>query len=400
MAVALNNTFLMRFQARKLPPLAERGPLRVMFVVTSMPIGGAEMLLVELLRRMDRRRFSPMLCCLKELGPLGEAVAGEAPTCAGLLKHKWDGFVLARLIRQMQSVDAVVTVGPGDKMFWGRLAAWFSGVPVICSALHSSGLPDHVEFPNRLLAPITDAFIAVAEAHAQYLIRHEGCPAKKVRVIHNGVDVERFRPLLPDEHLRIQLGLPATAPLVGIVAALRPEKNHALFLRAAALVRRQMPDARFLIVGAGPERLRLEALAEELSLGGAVRFLGARTDVPQLLALMDVLLLTSHMESNPLCLLEAMSAGKPVVAVRVGSIAEVVRDGETGFLTPPGDKEALAERTLQLLRDRNSATALGRSAREHVVKNWSIENTVHGYEALLAEIYSAKCSRSQASAAR
>ena len=139
----------------------DRGPLRVMFVITSMPVGGAETLLVELIRRLDRGRFSPELCCLKCFDPLGKLLAEEIPAFTGLLAHKYDFAVLWRLVRLMRRrrIDAVVTVGAGDKMFWGRLAAWLVGVPVICSALHSAGLPDHVELPNRLLAPMTDAFI-------------------------------------------------------------------------------------------------------------------------------------------------------------------------------------------------------------------------------------------------
>ncbi|HBO42853.1 MAG TPA: glycosyl transferase family 1, partial [Planctomycetaceae bacterium] len=128
-----------------------------MFVITCMPVGGAETLLVELIRRLNRDRFLPELCCLKYPGPLGEVLADEVPTFSGLLSHKYDFAVLGRLRRLLrrQRIDAVVTVGTGgDKMFWGRLAARLEGVPVVCSWLHSTGLPDHVEWPNRLLAPV------------------------------------------------------------------------------------------------------------------------------------------------------------------------------------------------------------------------------------------------------
>ena len=233
-------------------------------------------------------------------------------------------------------IDAVVTVGPGDKMFWGRLAARRAGVPVVCSAIHSTGVPDRVEWPNRLLASLTDAFIAVAGPHGRYLAEHEGCPAAKVRVIPNGVDAEKFHPRWPNGTLRQSLGLPPGTPIAGIVAALRPEKNHELFLRAAALVRRQLPEARFLVIGDGPRRAALETLAAELSLGQAVQFLGTRSDVPELLSLMDVLVLTSHMEANPISILEAMAAEKPVISTRVGSVSETVLDGQTGYLVAPG----------------------------------------------------------------
>jgi glycosyltransferase involved in cell wall biosynthesis len=374
-------------------PLADRGPLRVMFVITSMPVGGAETLLTELVRRLDRGRFLPELCCLKYFDPLGEVLAQEVPAFTELLAHKYDVRVLWRLMRLMRRrrIDAVVTVGTGgDKMFWGRLAAWLAGVPVICSALHSTGLPDHVEFLNRLLAPLTDAFIAVAEPHGRYLAEHEGCPAHKVRVIPNGVDVERFHPRWPNRALRQALDLDLEAPVVGIVAALRPEKNHEMFLRIAAIVHERLPAARFLVVGDGPERTRLEKFAQSLGITKAVRFLGTRHDVPELLSLVDVLLLTSHSEANPLCLLEAMASEKPVVATRVGSVSETVREGQTGYLVAPGDWSGMAGRVLELLGDRDRGAAIGRAGREQVIAHWSVDRMVHGYQELVEGIYAAK----------
>ena len=365
-----------------------------MFVITSMPVGGAETLLVELVRRLDRSRFLPELCCLKEPGPLGEALALEVPCHHGLLARKADVTVLWRLTMLMRRrrIDAVVTVGAGDKMFWGRLAARLAGVPVVASALHSTGWPDRVQFANRLLAPITDAFIAVAEPHARYLAAHEGCTAAKIRVVPNGVNVDRFRPRPPDEALRRELGLPAAAPVAGIVAALRPEKNHALFLRAAARVRQTLPEARFLIVGDGPQRAELEALAEELALSSAVRFLGTRSDVPEVLSLIDVLALSSHIEANPVSILEAMAAEKPVVATRVGSVDKAVDHGRSGYLVAPGDENELAGRLIELLRDRSLAAAFGRAGRQYVLEHASIQGMVAGYEDLLEGIYRRKAS--------
>jgi len=378
---------------RKLTPPIDRGPLRVMFVITSMPVGGAETLLVELVRRMDRDRFLPELCCLKHFGPLGEVLAREIPAFTGLLAQKYDFAVLWRLIRliRRRRIDAVITVGTGgDKMFWGRLAGWLSGVPVICSSLHSTGLPDHVELPNRLLSPLTDAFVAVAESHGCYLADHEGCPARKIRVIPNGVDVERFHPRWPNQELRREFDLAPELPVVGIIAALRPEKNHELFLYVAALVHVQRPTVRFLIVGDGPERQRLETLAQSLGVADVVRFVGTRHDVPEVLALMDVLLLTSHMEANPICLLEAMAGEKPVVATRVGSVAETVLDGRTGYLVAPGDSIDMAGRVLELLSDADRATTLGRAGREHVIAHWSVDRMVEGYQDMIETIYTTK----------
>jgi glycosyltransferase involved in cell wall biosynthesis len=375
--------------------LTDRGPLRVMFITTSMPVGGMESLLVTLIRRLDRSWMLPELCCLKRFDALGEVLAGEVPAFSGFLKNKYDVAVLPRLTRLLRErqIDAVVTVGAGDKMFWGRLAAAWAGVPVVCSALHSTGEPDRVEFVNRRLARLTDAFIGVAGPQARHLIEHEGCPAEKVVVIPNGVDTQRFRPRWPSTALRRELGLSEFDPVVGAIAALRPEKNHVLFLRAAAIVRQELPAARFLVVGDGPERMPLETLSQSLDLKGAVHFLGTRRDIPEVLSLIDILALTSHTEASPVSILEAMACEKPVVATRVGSVPEMVRDGQTGYLADAGDAEALARGIVDLLTHAERAAAFGRAGREFVLLHGSLEQMVRRYQDLIAGIYQAKVRR-------
>ncbi len=382
------------FRKKKHPPLGDRGPLRVMFVITSMPVGGAERLLTEIVRRVDRRIIQPELCCLKHLGPLGEELAREVPAFSQLLSHKYDLRVLPRLylLMRRRRIDAIITVGTGgDKMFWGRLAAFLAGVPVIASALHSTGLPDRVEWLNRLLTPLTDAFIAVAQPHAEYLVAQEGCPRDRTWIIANGVDTERFSPRSSAQQVHHELGLPPGSPIVSIVAALRPEKNHELFLQAAAIIHQRMPEAHFLIVGDGPRREMLEQMANRLGLRNVIHFLGTRHDIPDILASSDVVVLSSHMEANPLAILEAMACGKPVVATRVGSVPTNVVDGLTGFLVPPGDAMALADRCALLLRSARLREEMGQAARRHILNRASLAHTVKGYEKLIVELYCRKC---------
>ena len=364
-------------------------PLRVMFVHTFMPVGGAETLLVNLIRRMDRDRFIPEVCCLKYPGPLGEVISKEVAFFSHLLRHKYDLKVLPKLTRllKQRKIDAVVTVGAGDRMFWGRLAAKAAGVPVILTALHSTGWPDVVNRLNRMLTPITDGFIGVAQEHGRYLREVERFPDHKVFVIPNGVDVQRFQPGPADPKLRAEFGLDASNPVAGIVAALRPEKNHEQFLRAAAKVRAELPAARFLIVGDGETRPALEQLCQELGLTDAVIFAGTRSDVPELLSLMDVVVLTSHMEANPVTILEAMACGKPCVAPQVGSIPETIVEGETGFLTTPGSNDETAARLLDILRSPERAAAMGQAARRRVVDHYSLECMVNGYQDLITRLY-------------
>jgi glycosyltransferase involved in cell wall biosynthesis len=158
----------------------------------------------------------------------------------------------------------------------------------------------------------------------------------------------------------------------------------------AARVLRELPAAKFLIIGDGPRRESLEQQAQSLGIGTSVHFLGSRNDVPSLLSATDVFALTSHNEANPVSILEAMSVGRPVVATDVGSICEAVSEGQTGHLVPPGDAAQLTARVLDLARDPFRALTMGEAGREKVVSRWSLDIMVHGYERLIEKIYARK----------
>lgn len=368
-------------------------PIRTMFIITSMPVGGAETLLVNLVRRFDRNRITPMIGCLKEKGVLGEELAGEIPVFENLIHHKYDVAVAARLRKLFkdQQLDAVITVGAGDKMFWGRLAARTARLPVILSALHSTGWPDGVGRLNRLLTGITDGFIACANSHANYLVKNEKFPEAKVFMIPNGIDTDRF---VFSSNARNQWrsthGIPADAPVVGIVAALRPEKNHALFLESARLTLGSRPDAYFVIAGDGPERPMLEELAASKGIDQRVKFLGSVSDIPEVLSMVDLFALSSHNEASPVSILEALSCERPVVATAVGSINESVLEGTTGYLVSPGDESEMSSRWLQVLNDPQLAAQLGSTGRQHVIANSSLSSMTEGYMELVESVFRGK----------
>ena len=374
-------------------PLDRRGPLRAMFLITSMPVGGAETLLVNLVRRLDRQKVVPQIACMKEMGPLGESLRDEVPIHSELISHKFDVAVVNRLRRLLirQQIDAVITVGAGDKMFWGRLAARRAKLPVILSALHSTGWPDGVGRMNRMLTRITDGFIAVAKPHGEFLVEFEGFPRDKVFVIPNGIDTDRFvRDEVARNRLRGEWGIPNTASVISIVAALRPEKNHPLFLEAARLVVDRQPETKFLIVGDGPEREGIQKRISDLELQESVLMLGARSDIPEILSASDGFALTSKNEASPVSILEAMACGLPVVAPDVGSIRESVLEGETGWLYQRGTPETVADRWLQLVEHATDRQRMGARAREHVIECGSLEVMTRGYESLIEKVYRSK----------
>lgn len=368
-------------------------PLRTAFVITSMPVGGAETLLVNLIRHFRRTHINPSVVCLKERGPLGEEIAREVSVTQNWIRNKWDVGVAFRLAKHFREepIDAVVTVGAGDKMFWGRIAARIAGVPVVCSALHSTGWPDGVGKLNRCLTSITDAFIGVAKPHGQFLIDFEKFPCNKVVVIPNGVDTNRFTPNTDAKSdVCNELGLSTDCRLIGIVAALRPEKNHELFVRVAKRIVSRRSDSHFLIIGDGPERQKIEQLVRELKLDDHVHLLGSRSDTPRLLAALDAFALTSHNEASPVSILEALACEVPVVASRVGSVSESVLDQWNGFTVEPGNEDEFNGRILEVLSDRDFAKQLGQNGRQHVVQNGSLENMVNQYEELLHRIFALK----------
>jgi glycosyltransferase involved in cell wall biosynthesis len=372
-------------------------PLRTAFVLSSMQVGGAETLLVNMIRRFRPDRIAPSVVCTKEPGPLGDLLAVDFPVSSGWLRNKYDLSVISRLASffKKERIDAVVTVGAGDKMFWGRLAAAFARVPVICSSLHSTGWPDGVGRLNRLLTPLTDRFIAVAKAHGSFLVQWERFPESKVAVIHNGVDTDVFRPDVASRiSVRKELGLPVTANLVGIVAALRPEKNHEHFVQVAHQIALRNSAAYFLIIGDGPERVHLERQINQLSLQNRVFMLGSRSDIARLVTSLDVFALTSFNEACPVSILEAMSCGIPVVATRVGSVSESVLDDWNGFTVEPDDTDTMVRKISSLLDSSDLAITFGSNGRDHAISRFSIDSMVKGYEELIASIYCNKFGKS------
>lgn len=380
--------------------MAVKRPSRINFMaaIHSMIVGGAERICQDILLRIDRDRFNPILLCMREPGPLAEAVAQEGiKVYSNLTSDKYDFTVALRLHRIMrqEQIHALETFGSGEKLFWGRLCAKWAGVPAITSSLHKTfikGKKHSVESLNRRLWRLNDRIIAIGEASRDYLIRYEGVPPQKVTVIYNGVDLERFKPRPPELRIKRELGIPEENQVVGILAVLRPEKAHQVFLESAKMISRELPNVSFLVVGDGSERTRLEKLASELGVDRRVIFAGNRTDIPEVLSFFDVAVLCSdpYIETLPTAILEAMAMAKPVVATEVGCLREMVIEGKNGYLVPSRKPRELAEAILGLLKDRDLAQNMGGEGRRRVENLFSIERMVGKREELFEEILEQK----------
>lgn len=370
------------------------GPLRVLFIVPGLQRGGAERHLATLLPAMNPTRFAPSVICLGRKGELfAELVAADLPARAlGRTKREF-GLALAQLISYMRRnrPDVVVVWGYNAEVL-GRVAALLCGVPRLVVWLHhSSDITPRgrvQRLANWLLGSATTAYYGVAFAQLPYFTDVLGYPPRKVRIIHNGIDPAQF-PYASASHrdskLALSLGIAAEHAVVGIVAVLRPEKDHATFLRAARLVLDHLPQARFLVVGDGPARSELTQLVEELGIADSVIFTGSRSDVRELLSLVDVFALTSTTECCPMALLEAMAIGRPAVCTAVGGVPEIIEEAVTGHMVLPRDPAALAKRLVDLLGDPERARAMGRAARVRLETEFTLERSVSNAERTIAE---------------
>ena len=207
-------------------------------------------------------------------------------------------------------------------------------------------------------------------------------PREKVISVGTGIDLGRIAEAVAGDEFASELGL-AGRTTIGIVAKLSPVKGHQYFLEAAAAIADARSNVAFLVVGDGVRKKELEEMAAELGIADKVIFAGARDDVPSLLKLMDVFVLSSLSEGSPNVVLEAMAAGLPVVATDVGGLPEIVIDGESGILVPPGDSGALAAAVGDLLDDPARAVAMGRTGLALAMERHDIERVVREMEGIM-----------------
>jgi glycosyltransferase involved in cell wall biosynthesis len=351
------------------------GRLRVAHVTLGLDVGGQEKLLVEFARCADRRRFDLHFVSLGGRGVLADDLEshGWPVTTLGEPSGFRPGLVLrlAHLFRQ-QRIDIVHTHDERPHIY-GAFAARLAGARRLIHTRHH-GMGDRLTPRQaglvRFAARLTDRFVCVSADSARQAVR-QGVSPRIVRTLPNGIDLARFDP-------------PETrdgGPVV-TVARLSPEKDITTLLRAAALAVAEDPSFRLEIAGDGPCGAELRRTASHLGLDGCVHFHGQVRDVRALLARAGLFVLSSLTEGVSLTLLEAMACGLAVVATHVGGNPEVVADGETGLLTPPGDPAALARAMLRLRRDDGERRRLEQAGRRRVERCFDVRRMTGAYEGM------------------
>jgi glycosyltransferase involved in cell wall biosynthesis len=280
----------------------------------------------------------------------------------------------------------------------GRIAARLARVPVVVHTYHGHVLHGYFNpAKTRLfgaieaaLGRVTDAVIAVSEAVKADLVRLGVAPASKIRVVPLGLDLEPLTAELPRGVLRAEGDVPAAAPLIGIVGRLVPIKDVGTFLQAAARIRAARADVRFAVVGDGEERSHLEDLARGLGLGGAVHFYGWRRDLAAVYGDLDVVVNCSLNEGTPVALIEALAAGRPVVATRVGGTPDVLGEGSRGTLVAPSDADSLARAILDAIERPQEAGARAQRGREYVLSRHSVARLLSDLDALYRDLLASR----------
>ena len=334
---------------------------RVVYMAHAFHVGGAEEMVLNLVRRLPRSHFEPHVCCIHEAGPIGEEIrrTGTPVSVLGLtpgMRQPWAVDGIRRYLARTRP-DVVHTFLLTASLY-GRLAATFARVPVVIGSevnIYERKRRRHI-WLERALMNATDCVVVSAESVRAFYLRQVHADPAKVEVIYNAVDWDQIRTTTGRDEIRRAFGLAADDFVVGIIARLTEQKGHRFLLEAMA----QTPAlecAHLLVVGSGEMEDELKRRADALGLGARVHFVGPRRDLGDLLSAMDIFALPSLWEGLPLSLVLAMGAGVPVVSTTVAGVPEVVDDERTGLLVPPGDAAALGNALARLatsaeLRDR------------------------------------------------
>jgi glycosyltransferase involved in cell wall biosynthesis len=365
--------------------------IKVLHLLVTMPVGGAEDMVAAVVKGLDPERFEAGCACLGQPGPMGEELraGGYAVASLGLdLKRDSTRRLVAgvRSLLQEARPDILHTHLYHPNLY-GRLAALGLGLKGIVATVHNlyTRVKWHRSLWNWVLGRVSDYVVVFSPQVGQDVRRYDRVPASRLRLVSPGVRIEELQVAATPAAARKRLGLKGFC--LGTVARLEEQKGHEYLLAAVRQVLPEIPHLTLVLVGDGQRREFIQQQVEELGLTDVVRLLGTRRDVPLILRALDLYVQPSRWEGIPLTLLEAMGAGLPVISTRVGRAAEVIRDGECGRLVPPGDRESLAAAILELYQHPEWRREWGAQARQRIIDHYSLDTMLRQFADLYLELY-------------
>ena len=356
--------------------------------------GGQEIRILLEAQELRKRGYDVVLACEKNSGLSRNAQSVGVPVEHVRMRSYFDVFAMMRLrtIIRRRKFQIVNTHSSRDSWV-ASFASKLAGAPALIRTRHLS-VPIATHLFN-IVYHMPDVIITTCESTRQDMIERNRLDEDSIISIPTGVLLDRFDPLYRAPHLKKELGIEDGAPVISKVAVLRSWKRHDVFLKAAHRVLAKVPEARFLIVGEGPQRKNLERLIKQLGLEESVIMTGYRTDIPDILSITDISCLVSDSaEGVPQAVTQSLAMAKPTVGTNVGGIPELIVDGVTGYLIPPADSQVLAEKILALLRDPAKAHSMGEAGRRLINERFSCEIMLEQLEGLYREVLSAKASSS------
>ena len=334
-------------------------PIRVLFVMDKLgyPGGvshGPAHYLKNVLPRFDQALVKPQVCVLSPLHPFAKQLESVGVYPIFLNRQKWDPRVLSDILKLIRRGHIQVIQLFGMKAcIIGRIASRITDTRAIIHVRDMTPMGAILRFLQRRLAAWTDLALAISEAIKAFTVKELGVREEIVQVVNNPIVLSEFSSPSPQlrSAIRAQFEIGDHENVIGVIGRLHPDKGHSFLMRLMPALLAECPKVVLLVVGDGPMRGECEALARELELEGAIRFAGHRNDIAAILTAVDVVVMPSIREGFGLAALEAIAAGKPVVASKVGGLPEIVIDGKTGFLVEPSDKDGFVRGLSRLLSD-------------------------------------------------
>lgn len=381
-------------------------PVPVLHIITRLIVGGAQEATILTSDILDKSHWAVDVLSGPQTGSEGSLIEeirmrgvslSIEPSLVREINPVKDLLALIRLTRFVKRGRyTIVHTHSGKAGILGRWAAWLAHTPINVHTVHGWGHQDR-QHPmvralyiilEKLTLPITDRLIAVSPLNIEKGLRDGiGRPEDYV-VIRSGIELDRFGHLpVPRSETRVALDIPPDAPVVGTVTRFSPQKAPLDFVEAVDIIAQSVPEAWFVMVGDGPLRPQVEALAAKLGLTKRLILTGLRRDVPELMAEFDIFVLSSLWEGLPRVIPQAMATGLPIVATAIDGNVEAIEDGVNGLLVPPGQPEALAQAVIHLLRDPQMARRMGQAGRTRADEFGArkmVDDITNLYEELLA----------------
>ncbi len=363
--------------------MAKSPARKVLHLIHSLEMGGAQKVIINLVRHHDRSAFIPVVGSLRRAGTL-EPLINKAGTDV-VYFDKTSPLDIGCALRLREYIRAngisIVNAHNFSASLWGRIAC--AGLNNVAFVVTEHGRLENpsfkVRFFNRIFASGVDAIIAVSEETAEFIRMSFPYNAHKIHVVINGIDI-------PDEpgwsksQLESEFGIPSDAPVIATLGAFTPVKDQALLINAVHLVLRELPDARLLLIGDGPLRSELEHLVDTLRMRESVVFAGERIDGPEILDASNVFCLSSRQEGTPIALLDAMARKCPMVLTKVGGIPYIVTDETEALLVPHGEPGLLAAALKRILNSGELAGKLASNALLRLRADFSAETMTRNTE--------------------